>query len=96
MLSPISDLSPDPRPSDPPLEEAPTSPPTIRPSQLFETGSMVEVKGLGFGVVQWLGKMAGTPTAGVELVNTTHKHLTICSTLHSATQQESCDCNVYV
>ena len=29
---------------------------------------MVEVKGFGFGVVQWVGKMAGTNTAGIELV----------------------------
>ena len=39
-----------------------------RPQQLFEHGSMVEVKGYGYGVVQWVGKVAGTETAGIELV----------------------------
>lgn len=41
-----------------------------RPSTLFEHGSMVEVKGYGFGVVQWLGQLKGRETAGVELVCT--------------------------
>lgn len=41
-----------------------------RPSTLFETGSMVEVKGYGFGVVQWMGQLKGRETAGVELVCT--------------------------
>ena len=70
VFCPISELSPDTRAPDPPLEEREerTSTSAIRPQQLFEPGSMVEVKGFGFGVVQWLGKMSGTETAGVELV----------------------------
>ena len=43
-----------------------------RPRQLFEQGSMVEVKGYGYGVVQWLGNLSGRETAGVELVRHTH------------------------
>lgn len=39
-----------------------------RPNTLFEPGSMVEVKGYGFGVVQWLGQLEGRETAGIELV----------------------------
>ena len=46
----------------------PASPVTKRPTHLFEEGSMVEVRGYGFGVVQWLGQMRGRDTAGVELV----------------------------
>jgi ubiquitin thioesterase CYLD len=66
VFCPTCELSPDIRAPDPPLEEE-TPTPASRPSQLFETGSMVEVKGFGFGVVQWVGKMAGTNTAGIEL-----------------------------
>lgn len=50
----------------PPGAQAAT--PGSRPSTLFEPGSMVEVKGYGFGVVQWLGQLEGRETAGVELV----------------------------
>ena len=50
----------------PPGTQAAT--PGSRPSTLFEPGSMVEVKGYGFGVVQWLGQLEGRETAGIELV----------------------------
>ena len=33
---------------------------------------MVEVKGYGYGVVQWLGKLNGKEAAGVELVRYIH------------------------
>ena len=39
-----------------------------RPTLLFDKGSMVEVKGYGYGVVQWVGTLEGRETAGVELV----------------------------
>ena len=46
-----------------------------RPTELFEKGSMVEVKGYGYGVVQWMGELEGRNTAGVELVSKhTHTH----------------------
>ena len=46
-----------------------------RPMPLFEVGSMVEVKGYGFGVVQWTGTLRGRESAGVELVMDTCTHL---------------------
>ena len=40
-----------------------------RPGLLFEHGSMVEVRGYGYGVVQWVGDIRGKKMAGVELVS---------------------------
>ena len=71
VFCPFSELTSDPEPGGvgQPL------PGVARPSQLlFETGSMVEVKGYGFGVVQWMGEMSGTETAGVELVSMDTSH----------------------
>ena len=76
VFSPLSGLTPDMRC----MEQASVSTEAAgpHPTALFEVGSMVEVKGYGFGVVQWLGTLRGTESAGVELVMTHTLEMLIC------------------
>ena len=68
IFSPMADLHPDVRFDGDHQAQGPETG-QARSAGQFEPGSMVEVQGRGYGVVQWLGEMQGEKMAGIEMVH---------------------------
>ena len=74
IFSPMADLHPDVRFDGDHQAQGPETG-QARSAGEFEPGSMVEVQGRGYGVVQWLGEMQGEKMAGVEMVHHSVPHV---------------------